>query len=183
MSTPEFGEHPSNTERFTQLIDAHFVQAGQTEEHKPRRHAPGEGFREEEVFLATEGAEFFIGYPPESIRAVRPKEGDTTKLKRKPLGHQLHIIQYPTKETILTTDIYIKEGQLYQEQRKIRRGSNRVVTPTLDAETGLTQLLAISQSIVEDSSGGPLEPEESTLILQLLRAVVPIAPPAGYLRD
>lgn len=172
-TSPEHGEHLSIAEQFKQKLNHRFAQG------EPHRHAPGMGLREEEIHLGGDTS-LIAGAPPQRIRAIRPKPGDTTRLKPRPSdflkGHRLDMLQY-SSDGYMVTEIYLKDGQIRQ------RVTYREKTPTAswripDKHTGVIQhmrfILPSPNDFRQDSV---LEPEAIASLFQFLETASPTAPP------
>lgn len=172
-SSPEHGEHLSDTEHFKKQLDHRFTQG------EPHRHAPGMGLREEEIHLKGDTS-LIAGQPPQRIRAIRPKPGDTTPLKPRPAdfleGHRLDMLQY-SPDGYTVTEIYLKGEQIRQRvtyKEKTPAASWRVP----DERSGVIQHMRFALPSPNDFREDiALEPEAVASLFQFLETASPIPSP------
>lgn len=178
MKSYEQGEQLSDVQRFRDLLNAHFA----TE--KPRRHRPGMGLREHEVFLTPPPTP--VEQDAQSVRAIRPNPDDMTPARPRPVGlpegHRLEVLQTEEDGSTYYTLYYIHEGDIWRRKQfhDVNHSPASVSVDDLDfgKPAGCYTLPIISRE--DFSREEPVEPQEVADLLAFLEITEAIDPPFGW---
>jgi hypothetical protein len=120
----------SDVTEFKKLLDQRFDLG------TPRRHRPGQGLGEEEIFLSPTEVTLFGHGVLERIRGIRPKAGNTAPVRERaatePTGHRLQMIWPVVGERSLSAVVYVNDGRLWRTDTNSYSGARAYERVTVE---------------------------------------------------